>query len=96
MASPRPPVIISNGRMFTKFKDYADKKKIKVNEDELKEILYGSPDEGVATLVTFRGGTQFVYWRTSDDSDKKFTCLTQDEKSKKGYPLFKVVGEVDI
>jgi hypothetical protein len=92
----RPPVIISNGRMFTKFKNHADKKKIKIDEDQLKEILYGSLDEGIATLVTLETGSQFVYWKTSDDDDKKFTCLTDGDKNVKGYPVGRVVGEVEI
>ncbi len=88
----RPPIIISNGNMVDKLKSRAG-----VSEGKIKEILYGTKgDNGLATLVTLKGGSQFVYWRTDDAGDKKFTCLDDKEKSNKGYPTHQVVGEVDI
>jgi hypothetical protein len=99
MASPRPPVIISNGSVLEEFKnrlidslklDYEPSHKV------VTDILYGNStkNNGVATIVTLKDGSQFVYWKKDGESDftnkkdksmydKKYRDIQKEDKLKK-------------
>ena len=69
MAKPRPPVIISNGKMLGRI---ADRGNQNPNHDKLIEILYGDEiDNGFVTIVTLVNNTKIVFWRALE-SDPKF------------------------
>jgi hypothetical protein len=94
MAKPRPPVIISNGTMRERMKKRFDNHSNEYKDET--DIIYGlGTDNGFLTLVTLDDGSQFVYWRATED-EPKFTCLESEKKGKREFTKRKVVAEQEI
>ena len=93
MAKPRPPVIISNGSMRSRFESRIRKLNTLGGPQDETDVIYGlGPDNGFLTLVTLDNKDRFVYWR-AEKGDPIFSCLSDQQLSANGFSKRSVIAE---